>query len=195
MRADFRHAQSRHRLVEQQQFRLGGERDRELKLALLAVAQGGHRDIGALFESDPGERGAPGLAEQPFLAGVAPEMEGMTVMGLRRQRDIVERGEVGKQRGDLKRARQPERAAAIRRQPGDVPAGKVHGAGMRQQLPGELADQGGLAGAVRPDDGVQFVAPDLERNIVGRGNAAEAADQVPDAEQRISHGRTSRAAP
>ncbi len=153
----FGDAQSGHRLVEQQQLRFGGERDRELELALLAMAQFG-RPARRRAGSSPTrvERGARRVAQLPFLARIAPETEGVTVMGLRRQRDIVERGEIGQQRGDLERARQPERAAPIGRQPGDVPAGEVDGAGIRQQLPGELADQRGLAGAVRPDDGVQF---------------------------------------
>ena len=37
----------------------------------------------------------------------------MAVMRLRRQRDIVGGGEVEQQRGDLERARQPQRAAAM----------------------------------------------------------------------------------
>ena len=63
------------------------------------------------------------------------------------------------------------------------------------KLPGELADQRGLAGAVRADDGVQFAGHDVERQIVGRDEAAEPAHQVVDAEQRISHGRPSPTGP
>ena len=41
----------------------------------------------------------------------------------------------------------------------------------------------------------KLAALDIERQIVGRGDAAEAAHQVADTKQRISHGRASRAAP
>ena len=116
-------------------------------------------------------------------------------MGLRGERDIVDRGKIRQQRGDLERARQPEPAALVGRQPGDVAAGELDGAGIRHQLSGQLADQRGLAGAVRADDRVQLARRDIEREIVGRDDAAEAADQVFDAEQGISHGATSRAGP
>ena len=116
-------------------------------------------------------------------------------MGLRRERDIVGRGEIRQQRGDLERARQPEPAAPIGRQPGDVAAGEMNGAGIRHQLPGELADQRGLAGAVGADDRMQLARRDIERQIVGRDDAAETPDQVFDAEQGISHGSASPASP
>ena len=195
MRADFGCAEARHRLVEQQQLRPGGERNREFELALFAVAQLRDHDVGAMLEPDPVERRLRRLAERFFLAGIAQEAKRVTVAGLRRQRDIVGRGEVRQQRGDLEGARQPELAALPGRQMGDVLAGKTDGAGARAQLSDQLADQRGLAGAVRPDDRVQFAARDIEREIVGRDDAAEPPDQIFDAKQRFSHGRTSRPAP
>jgi hypothetical protein len=58
---------------------------------------------------------------------------------------------------------------------------------MRLQMPCELADQRGLAGAVRADDGVQLACRNVERDVVRRNDAAEAAHQPVDAEQRLSH--------
>ena len=43
---------------------------------------------------------------------------------------------------------------------------------------GELADQRGFAGAVRPDDGVQLALLHVERDVVGGENAAEALGQA-----------------
>ena len=111
----------------------------------------------------------------------------MSVMGLRRERDIVGGGEIGEQRGDLERARQAQRAAPPRRQARDVAAGELMRAAMRHEMAGELADQRGLAGAVRPDDGMDFAVADVERDMVGGNDAAEPAHQIVDAEQRISH--------
>ncbi len=116
-------------------------------------------------------------------------------MRLGGERDIVGRGEVQQQRGDLERARQPERAAAPGREVGDVAPRQMDAARMRHQMPSELADQCGLAGAVGADDGVQFALRDIERNVVGRGDAAEPAHQVFHAQQRISHEKTSPADP
>ena len=72
---------------------------------------------------------------------------------------------IEKQRRDLERARQPERAARVHRQRGDVVAGEVDAAGVRTQLAGQLRDQRGLAGAVRADHRVQLA----RRHVESRG--------------------------
>jgi len=115
-------------------------------------------------------------------------------MRLRRERDIVGRGEIREQRGDLERTRQPQRAAAPGREVRDVAAAQKNAARMRRQVPGELADQGGLAGRWA-DDGVQFSFRDIERDAIGRGDAAEPAHQIFDTQQGFSHAKTSRAWP
>jgi len=135
------------------------------------------------------------LAEMAFHAGIAPEVERVPIVGLCRQRDVICRREVRKQRGDLERACQPERTAPPRRQAGDILSGKMNGAGIRQQLSGELADQRGLAGAVRSDDRVQFALRNIERKIVGRDDPAKPPAKIFDAKQGLSHGSASPAVP
>ena len=93
----FRHAKPGHRLIQQQQLRLGGQRDCKLKLTLLAVAQFRHRDVRTMRETDPRQRGMGRLAQMAFLAGIALEMKGVAVMGLRRQRNVVRCGEARQQ--------------------------------------------------------------------------------------------------
>ena len=78
---------------------------------MLAVAHAGDDGIGAVGEADAGERGARGLAQLGLAARVAPEVERVAGMRLHGERDVVERGEVEEQRGDLERAREPELAA------------------------------------------------------------------------------------
>ncbi len=112
----------------------------------------------------------------------------MTGMRLHRQRHIVERGEIEKQRGDLERTREPERAAPMHRQRGDVATVKADRARVWCNLAGELSDQRGLAGAVRADDGMQLARRNGERDAVGGHNATEALGETFDREQRISHG-------
>ncbi|MGY4600191.1 hypothetical protein ACVWXL_007937 [Bradyrhizobium sp. GM22.5] len=183
----FGDAESRHRLVEQQKFRLACQRNRQLDLATLAMAEPGHQDIGTMDETDAIERGMRGIAQALLLACIGEEAERGAGMRLRRERDIVGGGEIEQQRGDLERTCQAQRAAAIGRQIGDVAPRQRDAAGMRLQMPCELADQRGLAGAVRADDGVQLACRNVERDVVRRNDAAEAAHQPVDAEQRLSH--------
>jgi hypothetical protein len=85
----FGDAEAGHRLVEQQQLRLGGERHRKLELALLAVAQFGHRHVGAFGEPDPRQRGMRGVAQMLFLARAPQKRNEWPSWRLRRERDIV----------------------------------------------------------------------------------------------------------
>ena len=77
-------------------------------------------------------------------------------MGLYRQGDVVERGEIEEQRGELERAGKTELAAAKDRQSRDVAAFETDASGVGSDLAGELPDQRGLARAVRSDDRVQL---------------------------------------
>ena len=90
------------------------QRHGDLELAVLAVAQVGDDRIGAVGEADAGERGARGLAQLGLAARVAPEAEGVAGMRLHGERHVVERREVEEQRGDLERAREPQRRCAAR---------------------------------------------------------------------------------
>src|SRR6266487_7116448 len=60
-------------------------------------------------------------------------------------------------------------------------------------LASELANQCGLAGAIRSDDRVQLALRNGERNRVGRDHAAEALAETLDFQERVSHGAPRRA--
>ena len=109
-----------HRLVEQEKARLRRQRHGNFKLPMFAMAQLVDAHVGALGEPDAGKRRQRRFAQFVFAARIAPETERMAAMRLHGERDILERGQVGEQRGDLKRTRQPEAVAAIDRQPRDV---------------------------------------------------------------------------
>src|SRR6516162_1997269 len=122
----------------------------------LAVAQLGDDDVGPAGESYARERCTSGRAQLALAARVAPEAKGVTGMGLHGERHVVEDGEIEEQRGDLERAGKTELAAAVGRQGRHVAAFETDASGIGGDLAGELADEGGLAGAVRPDDGVKL---------------------------------------
>ncbi len=92
----------------------GRERHGDLKLAALAMTEIGDQHIGALGKTDAGKRHARRFAQRRLAPGIMPEAERMAGMRLNRERDIVERSEIGEQRRDLKRAREPDLAAAGR---------------------------------------------------------------------------------
>ena len=191
MRADFVGPKAGHRFVKQEQPRLGGERHRDFKLAVLAVAEPVDACAGARLQPDGGERSQRRLAQRSVAPRVPPEVKRVAGMRLHGERDIVERGEIGKQRGDLERAREPEPAPSIGGRAGDVAAVEADAAAMRVQSRRQQRDQRGLAGAVRPDHGVKFAGGDVERDRVGGDHAAEALGQAFDLQQR----RHSRRAP
>src|SRR5206468_7642884 len=94
-------------------------------------------------------------------ARVAPEAEAVRRACLHRERDVLERREAGIDAGDLERARQAFARAPGRRQAGDVLARESDGPGVGAQGTRERVDEGGLAGAVGPDDRVRLALGDM----------------------------------
>ena len=81
---------------------------------------------------------------------------------LRGDAHVFQRGGVGQDVGDLVGARDALLRDAVGGQPGDVLAVEQDAAGGRPQHAGQAIEEGALAGAVRPDDGADLAALDLE---------------------------------
>ena len=177
-----------HRLIEQEHPRRCGQRHRDLELPVLAMAEICADDIGATFKPDPSERSPRRPAQFRLSARRLPEAERVARMSLDRQCDIVEHGEVEKQGGDLKRARETERASPVRRQVGNVASIEEYSPLLGADFAGKLADQGRLAGAVWADDSVQLADRHFERDAIGGEDTAESLGQVANLQHRISHG-------
>ena len=189
MRADFVGPEPRHRLVEQQHPRLVGERHRQFELAVLAVAHAGDDGIGAMAEADALERGARRLAQLGLRSRASRqnrnEWPAWACTASATLSSAVKCGNsdvIWNERASPSRLRSCTGSAVMSL------AVEMDAAGVRRDLAGELADQRGLAGAVRPDDGVQLAARDVEPHVVGGDHAAEALGQAVDLEQRVSHG-------
>src|SRR5262249_14713252 len=93
---------------------------------------------------------------------------------------------------DLRRALDPERADLVRLEPGDVAAGEEDASRVGREQAGDQIEKGGLARAVRADDGVQPPACQRVAEIVDRREPAEAFGQPFDAEERLAHGSAHR---
>ncbi len=61
--------------------------------------------------------------------------------------------------------------------------------GIRPQLPVEHVEAGRFAGAVRAEQREQLAALQIERDVVDRAHAAEAACQIADLQQAAGHAR------
>ena len=178
---------ARHRLVEQQQARPGGERHRDLELAMLAVGEVSGRVLGPLGEAHPREVVDGGSPKPLVPEGFAPHPVGVPRRRLHGEHSVFDDGERGKDARNLKRSGEPEPGAAMGGEVGDGPAAELDGPGVGESGARDLGDEGRLPRAVGADDGVSLVLEHVEVDAVGGGHAAEMAGEAPNREQRRLH--------
>src|SRR5712671_6059014 len=180
-----------HRLVEQEQIGLHGERAAELDPLLQAVRQAPDRrlaDLGNLQEVDDLLHLAPVLdllGQRGAEANELPEKPPMHLEGPARH-DVVERAHAAKQRDVLERAGDaaarrligPHRAARAPLE-GDAPV-------LRTVEAVDDVEHGRLAGAVRADDGADLALADVEGHVGERLDAAESERDALDRQQRLA---------
>ena len=106
------------------------------------------------------------------------EVHAQTDAGLDGQTDIFQYRQVGKEVGELKGPADALFGAPGRRQPGDILAKQQHLAGAGLDLTGNEIEIGGLAGAVRADNGGKGPAMKPATDRVHRHMAAKANRQV-----------------
>src|ERR1700724_642553 len=97
--------------------------------------------------------------------------------GLAGDPEIVDDGETREHALDLQGPLHSEAADLVRLEAGDVAALEEHAATVRGQQAGYQIEEGRLAGAVRPDDGMQAPAGEVEAQIVDGGQPAEPLGQ------------------
>jgi hypothetical protein len=100
-------AHARGGLVEQEQARLGGERDAELEVALLPVGEIGGHQLRLLRERHLTQDAGGLFAHRGEVGRAGPEIE-REVVGLHRHPHVLEDGEVRKHVGDLVGLGDPE---------------------------------------------------------------------------------------
>src|SRR4029079_6006934 len=84
----------------------------------------------------------------------------------------------------LERARQTMTGAPVSRPGGDVGAGEDDRAAVARELAAELRHEGGLAGAVRADQGMDLAGVDAQVDAIGRDQSAESLLEAAHVEQR-----------
>src|SRR5580692_10777632 len=106
---------------------------------------------------------------------------------LRGDEDVLEHGHIGERPRHLVGAPDAEPAPRRRVQLGDRAPGEGDLPGARGQIAGDEAEQAGLAGSVRPHDPDGVPGPDLEREVLGYDDTAEAFRHAIQLEQRVCH--------
>src|SRR5207244_10530202 len=92
--------------------------------------------------------------------------------------DILERGGVGEDVGDLIRSGDAAVGDPVGREPGNLAAIEPDAAGGRAQHAGQTVERRALAGPVRSDNRANLLARDLEVDLVERGQPAKTDGQI-----------------
>src|SRR5260221_8289231 len=100
-----------------------------------------------------------------------------------RQGDVAQQRVVGEQGDDLVGPGEAAMGAPPARQPRDVLAEQRDRAAVDPQLAGDQMEQGGLAGAIRPDDQPALARRHLQIDRIGHPQAAERFLQITDDER------------
>src|SRR5262249_16522364 len=106
------------------------------------------------------------------------EVQRLAAARLHREAEIFDHAEVLEQVVALECARDAQPAYPVRRPARDVSVLDEDAAGAGLELPADLVDQPGLAGAGRADDDVTLACLDGEVDVVGDDETAERAAEM-----------------
>ena len=166
------------RLVEQQQLGVGAERARQLRHLAHAVGQVDDEAVAVLLEVEELDDLLDRLAMLQLHApdrGQEQQLgeESRSLVGMACQQQVLQQRRVLEQLDVLEGACDAERGDAVRRHVGDVGAVEDQLAAGRLVDAAHQVEDGGLAGAVRADDGEDLALLDGEAHAVDRLDAAE----------------------
>ena len=181
-----------HRLVEQQQSRLGHQRAADLEELLLPAGQLRRLIVEHARQVEPlRNRASTNLKLRLAVAHRGPAHERPRELLARLvapvQQQMLEHGEPRKAACDLERPHQAAPRDAVGPFAGDIAPGKYDAAGIRWDETADAVEQRGLAGAVRSDQSGDPPVLDREVDARKRGDAVEAAGHGVDVEQSHDH--------
>jgi hypothetical protein len=155
------HAHARGGLVQAQDLRLGGQRDADLEIALLAVREIGGQLLLLVGQADGGQHRARAVEHVGVGVTVAQQAPGVTAR-LRSDAHVLEHGRPRHDVGDLVRAGQRLARDLIGGQARDVLAVEQDPAPGRPDHAGEAVEERRFARAI-PDDGDLPAGPRCSR--------------------------------
>src|SRR5262245_4731755 len=152
------------RLIEQNEARRAGERERDFELALLAVAQFRNTlilHIRQMYRLDESER----RLHQSVVAPRPQHREASARDAPAGEIDVVDHREAGEQRRNLVGAAQAAANALVRREARHVLAEEADGAGTRREVARDAIKERGLAGAVGAEHGAALARAYAQCNV------------------------------
>src|SRR5471032_2347437 len=167
------------RLVERQQLRIGGQRAGDFQAELIAIRQETRGALGELADADEVQQLLGALADRRFFQArglVAEHGAEHALMGahVAADHDVFQRRHLAEQTDVLEGAGDAGLGHFMRRGRRIRLAGQLESARVRLIQAGDDVEEGGLAGAVRPDQAVDLALHDLDADIGQRLQAAEA---------------------
>ena len=155
------------RFIEQQESGLGGERTRELDLALIAIGKVRHQIARAVRQVENGQHFPRPVADRRFRAGSRGNAqdgwpEAGPVPHVKTDCDIVDDRQVAEQANVLKGSRHAEAGIVLGAISRHVLAAKDDPAAARLQHAGQQMEGGRLAGTVRSDEAEDLASANRE---------------------------------
>src|SRR5262245_40772953 len=175
------------RLVEQDEAGRAGQRQGDLELALLAVAEFAYQPIAHLLQVH-GLDQVLGRLQEGVAGARADQREAPARDAAAGEIDVVEHGEAGEQRGDLVGAAQAAADALVRREVRHVLAEEADGAGVRREVACDAVEERGLTGAVGAQHGAALAGAYIESYIGESGQRPEQPRHAPQL-QRVGGAR------
>src|SRR6267142_1679414 len=181
------------RLVKQQQMRFCRQGPGDLEPSLLAIGQVAGVLVGVAFDADEAQELHCALGH-PFLLASrerCPE-HGVPELGFHPHMlahlHVVHRAHVLEQADVLKRTGDAQLRGAVGLGTRDVAAFEDDLASCGHVHAGDAVEQGGLAGAVRSDQGKDLALRDVKAHLVDSGKAAETLDHALQGKNRLGRG-------
>src|SRR5215207_953035 len=174
-------AQSRHRLVGDQELRAGRHGAGELELAHLDL-----REVAWHLARLAGQPEEPQELQAALIDRRTTQMPAGPRVHRIEDRDahVFGQRQAGEGPRQLEAARQPAARALMRRQAVERLVGEAHAACLVVQRAADAVDQRRLARAVGPDQAEPLARLDLEVDAVERDEAAEALAEAADLQER-----------
>jgi len=180
------------RLVEQQDARPAGQRQRDLQLTLLAVGEVAHHRRRPVGEPHRRQRLPRALLQRVVRRQRAQHRELDRRQSLDGEQAVLEHGEGREEVGDLERPGQPQRGAPVRRHPGDVALEEADGARRHRQLARDEIEERRLAGAIGPDERAPLARAHGQRDAVDGAEPAERLRDRIEPQGQLTHRQPSR---